>query len=289
MAGRRLIYPAVLIAVGCTIAAVSLLFLAHDRKASVAPEIPEGKTSSSPIDDPQAYLAHLEPIRVHLAEVTRKNAAGDFDELSPEQRPDMSDEELAKIREATKLTAQRELAAMEQAFPTPEERAKAAFEFENKRATTVAFMHYLKAVKLKPDLAEAHAGLGRTLQRMGHTKEAIEALQAAVRLAPNKPAWLVDLGLSLYTDGSLDAALGMYDKASRLKPDFARTYYNKAVVYWRKGDYNQAWLNVGKCRELGEEPPRSFTQKLARDSGRQPPPNGAAPETPDKRDALEVQ
>jgi tetratricopeptide (TPR) repeat protein len=266
------------------VAAACALLLTGTRKASVTAEIPAGRTPSSLAhpDDPEAYLAHLEPIRVHLAEVTQKNAAGDFAELSPEQRPDMSDEELAKMREATKGAAQRELAAMEQAFPTPEERARAAFEFENKRATTVAFMHYLRAVELKPDLAEAHAGLGRTLQRMGHTREAIEAFQAAVRLAPSKPGWLVDLGLSLYTDGRLDAALEMYDKALELKPDFARAYYNKAVVYWRKADYNQAWLDVDKCRELGEEPPRSFTQKLARDSGRQEPLGEANPEAPEE-------
>ena len=282
MAGRRLIYPAALIAVACTIAAVSLLFLTHARKASVTAEIPAGKTSSSLIhpDDLKAYLAHLEPIRARLVEVTKKNAAGDFPELSPEQRPDMSDEELAKTQEGVKKAAERELAAMQQAFPTPEECARGAFEFENKRATTVAFMHYLTAAELKPDLAEAHAGLGRTLQRMGHTKEAIEAFQAAVRLAPSKPGWLVDLGLSLYTDGRLDAALEIYEKALKLKPDFARAYYNKAVVYWRNGDYNQAWLNVDKCRELGSEPPRSFTQKLARDSGRQEPLGEANPEAP---------
>jgi tetratricopeptide (TPR) repeat protein len=117
---------------------------------------------------------------------------------------------------------------------------------------------------------------------MGHTKEAIEAFQAAVRLGPSKPGWLVDLGLSLYTDGRLDAALEMYDKALEPKPDFARAYCNKAVVYWRKGDDNQAWLNVDKCGELGEEPPRGFVQKLMRDSGRQPPPGGADPEAPEK-------
>jgi tetratricopeptide (TPR) repeat protein len=286
LAVRRLIYPLVLIVVACIVAVLSLLFFNSARKASVTAEIPADKTSSSPIerDDPGAYLAHLEPIRVHVAEITRKNAAGDFAELSPEQRPDMSDTELAKMREAIKGAAQRDLAAMEQAFPTPEEHANAAFEFENKHATAAAFIHYRKAVELKPNLAEAHAGLGRTLQLMGHTKEAIEAYQAAVRLAPSRPGWLADLGLSLYTDGRFDAALEMYDKALQLKPDFARAYYSKAVVYWRKGDYNQAWQCVDKCRELGEEPPKTFTQKLARDSGREPSPGAADPETPEKLD-----
>jgi hypothetical protein len=48
------------------------------------------------------------------------------------------------------------------------------------------------------------------------------------------------------------------------------------VVYWRKGNYNQAWLNVDKCREYGEEPPQTFMQKLSRDSGRELPEHSAA-------------
>lgn len=280
MVGERLIYPVALLAIVCVICVATFFSVAPARKAPPVAGITAGTTPSmTRPDNPNAYLAHVEPIRARVAEVTRKTAAGDFDELSPEQRPDMSDEEVAKFQASAKVAAQEELEAIAQTFPTAEDHSKAAFGFENRRATAVAFMHYLKAVELKPDLAEAHAGLGRMLLRMGQTKEAIEALQMAVQLAPSRPGWLVDLGLSLYTDGQLDPALEMYDKALKLKPDLARAYSNKAVVYWRKGEYDEAWRNVEKCRESGEEPPKNFVQRLVRDSGRQPAPGEAVPET----------
>lgn len=282
MLGERLIYPVALLAIVCVICVATFFSVAPARKAPAMAGIPAGAVPSTALpDDPNVYLAHVEPIRARIAEVTRKTAAGDFNELSPEQRPDMSGEELAEFQASAKVEAQKALEAIAQTFPTAEEHSKAAFEFEKGRATSVAFMHYLKAVELKPGLAEAHAGLGRMLLRMGQTKEAIEALQMAVQLAPSRPGWLVDLGLGLYTDGRLDPALEMYDKALKLKPDLARAYSNKAVVYWRKGDYGEAWRNVEKCRESGEEPPKNFVQRLARDSGRLPAPGGAAPETPD--------
>jgi tetratricopeptide (TPR) repeat protein len=190
LAGRKLHYL-LLIALACTVAVLSVLFLKSARKTSTSAGDPAHKTSSITVETggPKACLAGLEPIRVRLAEAARKSAAGEFEELSPEQHPDMSDADLAKTREVVKVAAQKELAAMQQAFRTPEEYAKGAFEFENQRATTVAFAHYVKAAELKPDLAEAHAGLGRTLQLMGHTKEAITAFDAAVRLAPSRPGW----------------------------------------------------------------------------------------------------
>lgn len=291
MARKRLIDLIPVIIVACIVGLVSLLFLVlllkDARRASITAEIPAHRASSSTIsqDDPKAYLARLEPIRVQLREVTKKHAAGEFEELAPEQRPDMSDADLAKMREVIKEASQRELVVMEQGFPTPEEHVKAAFDLENNNATAAAFIHYLKAVELDPGLADAHAGLGRTLQLIGHTKEAVDAFQAAVRLAPSRPGWMVDLGLSLYTDGRIDEALEMYDKALAIKPDLARAYYNKAVVFWRKGDYDQSWQNVDKCRELGEEPPKTFIQRLSRDSGRQPSPDAAGAETPGKSDA----
>ena len=74
--------------------------------------------------------------------------------------------------------------------------------------------------------------------------------------------------MSLYTGGRFDEALQMYNKAIELKPDAARAYYNRAVVYWRKGDYDQAWRDVEECRKHGTEPPKGFVERLERDSGR---------------------
>lgn len=214
------------------------------------------------------YFAAVRTIGVQVRETTERNAAGDFAPLAPEMREDLTDEDVANFQKGVQQRAKKDLEAMSQQYPTAEETSKAAFELEQKRLSAPAVVLYLRAVELKPDLAEAHAGLGRTLQAMGHTEEAIRAFRMAVGLSPSRPGWLVDLGLSLYTNGQFDEAVQMYNKAIELKPDLPRAFYNRAVVYWRKADYEQAWRDVEQCRKLGSEPPKSFIGRLERDSGR---------------------
>ena len=43
------------------------------------------------------------------------------------------------------------------------------------------------AIKLRPDLAEAHYNLGLALGEKGQTAEAIESLREAIRLKPGQP------------------------------------------------------------------------------------------------------
>lgn len=250
--------------------AVSALILVNGRVHSTANvSASEGISARTTLGaDAAAYFDSLRAIGEEIRVTTEKNAAGDFAPLPPEMREDLTDEDVVNFQKGVQQRAKKDLEAMSQQYPTAEETSKAAFELEQKRLSEPATVLYLRAAELKPDLAEAHAGLGRTLQAAGHTEEAIRALRMAVKLSPSRPGWLVDLGLSLYTNGQFDEAAQMYNKAIELKPDLARAFYNRAVVYWRKAEYDQAWRDVEQCRKLGSEPPKSFIGRLERDSGR---------------------
>ena len=45
-----------------------------------------------------------------------------------------------------------------------------------------AFQEYQIALKLKPDLVDAHYGIGQAYQRMGRTQEAIHAFEQALQI-----------------------------------------------------------------------------------------------------------
>ena len=48
--------------------------------------------------------------------------------------------------------------------------------------------HFRESLRLGPGNADAHAGLGQALERLGRVGEALREYEAAVRLNPEHPA-----------------------------------------------------------------------------------------------------
>ena len=83
---------------------------------------------------------------------------------------------------------------------------------------------YRQALKLKPDLAAAHHGLGSVYVNLGRNAEAIEHLRAAARLDPENPIAHLNLGISLANLRRGEEALSELNEAKRLSPQDARVY-----------------------------------------------------------------
>jgi Flp pilus assembly protein TadD len=95
------------------------------------------------------------------------------------------------------------------------------------------------ALKLAPQLAEAHAALGILFDiqmRPGAEAEHREA----VRLAPNNPAFLNNLGFSLFLREHFKEAISVYEKAARLAPLSHRVRTNMGFAYAALGDLPSA-------------------------------------------------
>ena len=58
-----------------------------------------------------------------------------------------------------------------------------------------AITHFQQALRLKPDYAEVHNGLGVALFKKGRIPEAIEHYQQAIRLKPDYPEAHNNLGM----------------------------------------------------------------------------------------------
>src|SRR5262249_36674251 len=83
---------------------------------------------------------------------------------------------------------------------------------------------YRQALKLMPDLAAAHHGLGSVYVNMGRNAEALEHLRAAARLDPENPLAHLNLGINLANLRRGDEAMLEFNEAKRLRPQDARVY-----------------------------------------------------------------
>ncbi len=95
------------------------------------------------------------------------------------------------------------------------------------------------ALKVAPESSDAHAALGILFDiqmRPGAEAEHREA----VRLAPNNPAYLNNLGFSLFLREHFKEAIGEYEKAARLAPLSPRVRTNMGFAYAALGDLPKA-------------------------------------------------
>jgi serine/threonine-protein kinase len=97
------------------------------------------------------------------------------------------------------------------------------------------------AVRLKPDCAEAHQGLGAVLCDGKHDYEGAEAeFREVIRLNPDYAGAHCDLGNALKAQGNLQEAIAEYRAATRLEPDFAVAHANLGVALDLQGKVSDA-------------------------------------------------
>src|SRR6202035_277274 len=94
--------------------------------------------------------------------------------------------------------------------------AKAAQQHGDLRA---AIENYRKALTLRPDLIEAHMGLGTALMDAGRFDEAIDEDQRALAAAPNDAALGTNLGLAYYRKGDLGHARAQFELVHQAHPE----------------------------------------------------------------------
>jgi tetratricopeptide (TPR) repeat protein len=78
-----------------------------------------------------------------------------------------------------------------------------------------------RALRVKPDSAEAHSNLANLLLQKGSTSTAIEHYEAALRAAPNNVVARTNLGIALFVAGRTAEAEAQYEAALRIMPDYA--------------------------------------------------------------------
>ena len=95
------------------------------------------------------------------------------------------------------------------------------------------------ALKIAPDSADAHAALG-ILYDLQMRSDAEAEHRKAVKLAPNNPAYLNNLGFSLYLRQHFKEAITVYESAARLAPLSRRVRTNLGFACAAAGDLRRA-------------------------------------------------
>lgn len=112
-----------------------------------------------------------------------------------------------------------------------------------------------RAKELNPDKAGLWFAQGALALRDERPEEAVPLIQRGLELDPKNPAAYFDLGNARIMMDDLSSALGSFEQATTLKPDFWEALNNQALVLYEMGNSDEAirrWRAVLKIEENAE-------------------------------------
>jgi tetratricopeptide (TPR) repeat protein len=109
---------------------------------------------------------------------------------------------------------------------------------------------YRQAISISPQHAGAHVNLGRLLQTIGLTMEAIRHYRTALECDPGNVTAAFNLGTALEEAGLLEEAVEAYRLALRINPALPDAHYNLSLIFQRTGHRLPALMHLHRFREL---------------------------------------
>jgi tetratricopeptide (TPR) repeat protein len=88
--------------------------------------------------------------------------------------------------------------------------------------------------------AEAHNNLAVALAKAGQTPEAISHWERALRLKPDYAKVDYNWGVALAKAGQMQEAISHWEQALRIKPDYAEAHFNLGIALARAGQMQEA-------------------------------------------------
>ncbi len=116
-----------------------------------------------------------------------------------------------------------------------------------------------QAVKLAPQLAEAHTCMGNVAFGTGRYEEAVTQYQRSLDLDPNEDYALGQLADAYQKLGNLAAAEVAYKKAINVRPNYWAVYNWLGVFYTNQSRYNEASEMFSKVIELAPDNYRGYS------------------------------
>jgi Flp pilus assembly protein TadD len=122
----------------------------------------------------------------------------------------------------------------------------------------------LAVTRREPTIAGPHANLGLLYARTNRAQQAIDALQEAIRLNPERAAYYNELGMVLRREGKFSEARRYYDKAIEIDADYAYAHLNIAILYdLYMQEPERALAHYQRYRELEPKEAATVTKWIA--------------------------
>jgi len=102
------------------------------------------------------------------------------------------------------------------------------------------FTFFDNMVRVEPDSAKARLGYGYALLQAGRKDEAIEQLQAGLRIIPDYPELLTTLAMTRMTKDNCDDAWPLLKRALQVDPSHADTHRRMGDCYFKESKIQEA-------------------------------------------------
>jgi protein O-mannosyl-transferase len=109
-----------------------------------------------------------------------------------------------------------------------------------------AIERFNESLKIAPDYANAHYGLGRVLVRLGKTQQAIEHFRWALKYRPDLIQTYCNFAVNLLETGKIQEAIEHLKLVIECKPDLSQAHYNLAFAFVQQKKYDEA---IASCRD----------------------------------------
>jgi Tfp pilus assembly protein PilF len=104
-----------------------------------------------------------------------------------------------------------------------------------------ALASYDRALKVRPGYAEALYNRGNTLKELKRLEEALASYDHALKARPDYAEAFCNRGITLHKLNRFEEALASYDCALKVRPDLAEAHFNEAVCRLLTGDFDRGW------------------------------------------------
>ena len=133
-------------------------------------------------------------------------------------------------------------------------RSLAAVKFQDHWDWPGTEASYLKAIELNPSLADAYSGYAYYLTAMGRFDESIANARRAAELDPLSPVLVGSYGRALYRARRYEDALARYKRALEIDPEDRPSLSRIAEAYIELGKYQEALSFADRLEKIGLAP-----------------------------------
>src|SRR5262245_55750430 len=119
-----------------------------------------------------------------------------------------------------------------------EQRVERAHELYERGRWQEALDELKAAIAINPYNGSWHFNLGLTYDAMDRYQEAIACYRKALEMDPEDVEILCALGIDCNRAGSVDEAIGFFEKIETVDASYEPSYCNRIVSYSEKGDHD---------------------------------------------------